>query len=186
MTIQHIGNNWYVGRTSQGDNREQIAVENAIYLSIDEGTISHNNSGTWNTLSFSTQSDQLAASITLSVVKTNIGTTYGYIYPAFYDNVPLGLDLKGFSKLGIVVFWNKNGGTGRHDILLVDKNTPEQRTLLSSEGLPSGLVNGVNKSYDYPIPAEFENFRGEVYLAGKSTVGTDSPILDGIFLYLIR
>jgi hypothetical protein len=96
------------------------------------------------------------------------------------------VDLKGFSKLGIVLFWNKNGGTGRHDILLVDKNTPTQRTLLSSEGLPSGLVNGVNKSYDYPIPIEFENFRGEIYLVGKSTVGTDSPILDGIFLYLIR
>jgi hypothetical protein len=185
MTIQHIGNNWYIGRKSEGDNREQIAINNAIYISIEDGILSHNNNGIWNTLTWSTRSDQLAASITIPITKSNIGTSYTYVYPAFYDNVPIGIDLKGFSKLGIVIFWNKNGGTGRHDILLVDKSDPPT-ILLTSEGLPSGLVNGVNKSYDYPIPTEFQDFRGEVYLAGKSTVGTDSPIIDGIFLYLIR
>jgi len=183
--MNHIGNNWYVIRTSQGENRTDIGnVTNAVCLSPDDGTISIYDGG-WKTLSFNTKQDVLAASITISRTLTNIGTTYNYVYPAFYDNVPLAVDLAGFTKLGIVVFWNKNGGTGRHDIVLVDKSEP-QRTLLTSTGLPNGLVNGVNKSYDYPIPIEFNNYRGEVYLGAKSTVGTDSPILDAVFLYLIR
>lgn len=187
MTIRHIGNNWYVGYTSEGDSVSQMGnIENAIYISPEDKTFSHCHSGFWSTISFNSSSDQLAASITIPMTKPNVGTTYQYLYPAFYDNVPMGIDTRGFNKIGIALFWNKNGGAGRHDILIVDKANPTGTPLINSAPLENGLISGVNKTYDIDLPTEFQNFRGEVVAAVKSTVGTDSPICDGIFLYLIR
>jgi len=184
--MQHIGNNVYLGWKSLGDSTDTITSDKSVYISVEEGTISTRNDGSWNTITFGTKSDQLAASITFSITKSNIGTSYTYVYPDFYGNVPIGLDLKGFSKIGFVIFWNKNNGTGRHDIKLVNKANPLGTPLVTSENMESGLVNGVNKNYDIIIPSEFENFRGEVALGAKSTVGTDSPIIDGLFIYTIR
>jgi hypothetical protein len=129
--------------------------------------------------------DHLFCSIVSSITKTNIGTSYVNIFPAFYDGVPIPIDTKGYTKIGIVLLWNKNGGTGRHDVRLINNNGANE-VFVSSEAMPSGLPSGRTKNYDITIPEDFTNFRGELRLQGKSTVATDSPIFDGLWIYLIR
>lgn len=131
------------------------------------------------------QTDQLFASILRQLTLTNIGTTYVNVFPAFYNGFPIPIDTTGFTKLGIVLLWNKNGGTGRHDVRLIDNNG-DNDVLISTEAMPSGLPSGTTKNYDIIIPSEFENFRGELRIQAKSTVGTDDPIFDGLLIYLIR
>lgn len=131
------------------------------------------------------QTDQLFASILRQIPITNIGTSYADVFPAFYNGFPIPIDTTGYTKLGVVLLWNKNGGTGRHDARLIDHNGNND-VLISTELMPSGLPSGTTKNYDIPIPEEFENFRGELRIQAKSSVGTDDPVFDGLLIYLIR
>lgn len=131
------------------------------------------------------QTDGLFLNWQIQMTLTNIGTTYKDIYPAAFDGLPLGLDTSGYTKLGIVVAWGKNSGTGRHDLRIVN-NADDTQVLVHSEGISGGMVTGTRRHYDIDIPAQFENFRGEVKLQAKSTVETDNPIFYGLWGYLIR
>lgn len=193
MTIIHIGNNIYYGWKSEGDSRNDInpPIQNAVYNEIDTGIISHYSNNAWNTLTYSTKTDQLFASITRQLTLTNIGTSYIDVFPSFYDGFPIPIDTTGFIKLGIVVLWNKSGGTGRHDMRLVN-NANESEILVHTENMTvansgsDGLKNGRTKNYGINIPAEFTNFRGELKIQAKSSVATDDPVFDGLLIYLIR
>lgn len=102
------------------------------------------------------------------------------IFPTFYDGAPIPIDTTGYTKIGIVLLWNKNGGTGTHTVRLVN-NVNQSEVMISGD-----VISGRNKNYDIDIPVEFQNFRGELLLQAKSTVATDDPIFDGLWIYLIR
>lgn len=132
-----------------------------------------------------TLGDHIFCSITRQMPLNNIGTSYVNVFPALYNGFPIPVDTKGYTKLGIVLLWNKNGGTGRHDVRLIDNNGVND-VFISTEAMPSGLPSGRTKNYDIDIPTEFTNFRGELRIQAKSTVETDNPIFDGLLIYLIR
>ncbi len=192
MTIIHLGNNFYLYRTSEGDLRSNIpACNNAVCVDISTGIISNYQFSTWNDVSFGARSDQLMISITRQIPFTNIGTSYVDVFSGLYAGFPNGLDTTGFTRLGIVILWNKNGGTGRHDMRLVNA-TNVSEVFLSTEGRTvansgsDGLINGTTKDYDITIPANFKNWIGEVKIQAKSTVASDDPIFDAFLLYLRR
>src|SRR4249920_789780 len=122
MPPTHVGNNWYLGWKNNGDTKEQIndgfPSYNSIYMELDTGRVSHFLNGAWTTTSYGTMSDSLAASLIVSLTKNNLGTAYTNIFPAFYNGVPIPIDTKGYSKIGVAIMWNKNAGTGRHDARL--------------------------------------------------------------------
>lgn len=192
MTIVNIGNNVYLYRTGEGDLRSNIPVSNkAICIDFTTGIISQYDFSTWNDVSFGARSDQLFMAITRQQTFTNIGTSYVDVFAALYAGFPHGLDTTGFTRFGIVILWNKNGGTGRHDMRLVDAAIPtnviintEGRTVANSGA--DGLANGITKDYDIAIPAGYKNWIGEVKLQVKSTVASDDPIFDAFLLYLRR
>lgn len=192
MTITHLGNNLYLYKTSEGDLRSNIPVStNAICIDVATGVMSQYIFGVWTDISFGARSDQLVMSVTRQVSFTNIGTSYVDVFAALYSGFPHGLDTTGFTKFGVVILWNKNGGTGRHDMRLVDANNPtnvvmdtEGRTIANSGA--DGLFNGVTKDYNIVIPAAYKNWIGEVKLQAKSTVASDDPIFDALLLYLRR
>ena len=192
MTIIHLGNNVYLYRTSEGDLRSNIpSCDNAIAIDFTTGLISNYKFSTWNDVSFGARSDQLMISITRQIPFTNIGTSYVDIFSGLYAGFPNGLDTTGFTKLAIVVLWNKNAGTGRHDMRLVNAANVAE-VVVSTEGRTvaksgsDGLANGTTKDYDITIPALFKNWIGEVKLQAKSTVASDDPIFDAFILYLRR
>lgn len=136
-----------------------------------------------------TLSDQLIVAISRSLTLTNIGTSYADIFPALYSGFPIPIDTKGFSKLGIILLWNKSGGTGRHDLRIVNNADTNQVMVATDQAptnMPTGLPSGLSESFDIDIPANFIDFRGKVRIQAKSTVATDDPVFDGLLLYLIR
>ena len=192
MTILHLGNNFYLYRTNEGDSRDDIPqCDGAICINLTTGIIANYQFNRWNDVSFGARSDQLMISITRQIPFTNIGTTYVDVFAGLYNGFPNGLDTTGFTKLGIVILWNKNGGSGRHDMRLVNAaNTTE--VFLSTEGRTvansgsDGLANGTTKEYDVAIPANLRDWIGEVKIQAKSTVASDDPIFDAFVLYLRR
>ena len=129
--------------------------------------------------------DHLFCSIIRSLTLTNIGTSYVDVFPALYNGFPIPVDTTGFKKLGVIILWNKNSGTGRHDVRLIN-NGGANEVFVSTEGMPSGIPSGLTKSYNIAIPQEFHNFRGELRIQAKSDVATDDPVFDGLLIYLIR
>jgi len=164
MTIIHLGNNLYIYKTSDGDLRSSIPISNnAICIDLTTGIISQYAFNVWYDVSFGARSDQLFMSITRQVAFTNLGNTYTDIFGSLYGGFPHGLDTTGFTKFGIVILWNKNGGTGRHDMRLVDAAIPTN-VVISTEGRTvansgaDGLVNGITKDYNIDIPAGYKNW----------------------------
>lgn len=192
MTIIHLGNNLYLYRTSDGDLRSDIPVSNnAVCIDISTGIISNHMFGAWNDVSFGARSDQLIMSITRQQTFTNIGTSYVDVFAALYSGFPHGLDTSGFTRFGVVILWNKNGGTGRHDMRLVEASAPTN-VIIHTEGRTvatvgvDGLTNGVTEDYNIAIPQAYKNWVGRVKLQAKSTVANDDPIFDAFLLYLRR
>lgn len=192
MVVTHLGNNFYLYRTSEGDLRSSIPTStNAIAIDLTTGIISQYVFGAWADVSFGARSDQLFIEITRQIAFTNLGNTYTDVFGSLYSGFPHGLDTTGFTKFGVVILWNKNAGTGRHDMRLVDANNPtnvimdtEGRTVANSGA--DGLVNGVTEDYNIAIPAAYKNWIGKVKLQVKSTVASDDPIFDAFLLYLRR
>ena len=190
-----MGNNWYVGRWIEGDRREQLpSIEKTVHIDSDTGIFSYFINGGWNTVTNNTKADQIFVSILRQMPMNNIGTSYTDIFPAFYDNFPIPFSTVGYRSFGIVLLWNKNGGTGRHDVRIVD-NADINEVLVSSEGLTTenggdtttgGLKSGRTKNYNLELPDHFKDFRGELKFQAKSSVGTDDPIFDGLLIYNIR
>lgn len=186
MTNHHLGNNWHIDRWDDGDRREDLpSVEKTVHIDADTGVFSYFINGAWNTVTNNTRTDCLFLNWQIQMTLTNIGTTYRDIYPAAFDGLPLGLDTTGFTKLGVVLAWGKNGGTGRHDFRIVNNANPNQ-VLADTESIEGGMVTGTRRYYGIDIPSNFENFRGEVKIQAKSSVGTDGPIFYGLWGYLIR
>ena len=192
--LPHIGNNLYIMRSNQGHTEADIPhIQNAVVFDIDSGRIYQYSGNAVNVASFGSRTDQLFSSIIYEIPKNNIGTSYTDIFPAFYDGFPIPIDCNGFKSLGIVMLWNKNGGTGIHDMRLVN-NADEGEVLVHTENVRvgnhpwthDGLKSGRTKAYNIPIPSEFLDFRGELRIQAKSTVGTDDPIFNGLLIYLIR
>jgi hypothetical protein len=195
MTNHHLGNNWYVGRWSEGDRREQLpAIQKCVHIDADTGVFSYFTNNAWNTVTNNTKADQIFVSILRQMPMNNIGTVYKDIFPNFYDNFPIPFSTVGYNHFGIVLLWNKNSGTGRHDVRIVDAANPNE-VLVDSESLDTGnggdpttggLKSGRTKNYNLALPAHFVNFRGELIFQAKSTVAGDNPIFDGLLIYNIR
>lgn len=193
MAWYHFGNNLYFYRSSEGTTREDCPqVQKGVYIDIDSGKISNYTNNGYNDVNFGAKTDQIMIAITRQLTFTNIGTAYVDVFPAFYDGFPIPLDCNGFTQMGIVILWNKNGGTGIHDFRLVN-HLNNTEVLVHTENIrvvnnwpQDGLKNGRTFSYNIPIPTGWVNFRGTVRLQVKSTVAADDPIFDGFFLYLIR
>ena len=158
MAITHLGNNLYIYRTGDGDLRSNIPIaNNAICIDLTTGIISQYFFNVWVDVSFGAKSDQLIMSITRQVTFTNIGTSYVDVFASFYSGFPHGLDTTAFTKFGVVILWNKNAGTGRHDMRLVDANNPTTGIIIDTEGRTvansgaDGLVNGVTKDYNLSL-----------------------------------
>ncbi len=195
MALLHIGNNFYIMRSEQnGDTENDIPhIQNCIVLDIDSGRIYQYSGNAVNIASFGSRTDQLFTSITRQMTLNNIGTSYTNVFPAFYDGFPIPIDTTGFESLGIVVLWNKNSGTGRHDLRLIN-NADDTKVLVHTENMDTengdpttgGIKSGRTKNYGIEIPVDFKNFRGELRIQAKSSVATDDPIFDGLLIYLIR
>jgi hypothetical protein len=195
MTITHLGNNFYIGWKFSDDDISQVPQnDNAIYIEVDTGFISQFKFGAWTVALFGGKGDQLFASILKQMTMTNIGTTYKDVFPVLFDGFPIPIDTSGYKNLGIVVLWNKNSGTGRHDFRLIN-NANDTQVLVNTELLDTqnggdpttgGLKSGRTKNYNIDIPTAFENFRGELRIQAKSTVAADDPIFEGLLIYLIR
>lgn len=116
--------------------------------------------------------------MTLSVAYTDVIPTY--------NGMPIPLDTTGYKKMGMVLLWNKNGGTGTHTVKLTECNAngvisnPEK--ILREFPIVTG---GYLADFSYTIPANFIDYLGFVKLQAKGT-SIESPIFDGIWLYMIR
>lgn len=186
MTRTHLGNNVYIyWSKTLGDTIDNLAIDKAVAIDCDTGKISQYWSGSWHDSVFSTKTDGLFLTWQIQMTLTNIGTTYKDVYPSAFEGLPLGLDTSGYTKLGIVVAWGKNGGTGTHNIRIVN-NADDTQVLVHSEGISGGMVTGTRRYYNIEIPEDFIDFRGEVKLQAKSSVDTDDPIFYGLWGYLIR
>lgn len=134
--------------------------------------------------------DQLICSIFEAITKTGLGNTYTNIFPV-YGGLPIPIDFNGFTKLGLCLYWNKNGGAARHDFRIVDWNNgnPNSGAVLldTTTLLPSGLVSEplVNETFDYPLTNGWLTFRGKIILQVKSAT-SNNPIFNGVVAYLIR
>ncbi len=189
MVYIHIGNNVFFGT-----DRDEIPnpSTNSVFTNVLTGDLSTFGVNVWTTRSYGGKTDQNVISITRQIPLTNIGTTYTDIFGAFYDGFPIPLDCNGYTNLGVILLWNKNSGTGIHDIRIINNANPSQ-VFVDSEGIriengyaQDGLKSGRTVNYNVTIPDIFKTFRGEVRIQAKSTVGTDDPIFDGFWLYLIR
>lgn len=133
------------------------------------------------------RTDQLIISMTPRLQITNLPSTYTDVFPALYQGNPIAYHNVGYTKAGFTLLWNKNAGTGQHDLRLVkcdiDGNPVGSPDILV-EGL--NLANGRTRTFDFQIPASFLNFRGFVKLQAKSSVTTDDPILDALWIYNVR
>ncbi len=184
MVYTHLGNNTYIG-----DNRDEVPIsENAVHTDVNTGDISQYANGQWNIRTYGGRANMLAATWQIERTLNNIGTSYTDIYPTLFEGVPLGIDMTGYTKVGIVLCWNKNGGTGRHDFRIIDNNPSDPKVLLSSELLPNGIETGTKQHYNIQIPSSFKNpeFVGRIKIQAKSDVGTDDPIFYAVWVYLIR
>lgn len=190
-----MGNNLYFGWKQLDDDISQVPLINdAIYIEMDTGFMAQYKFGAWTVGLYGGKTDQLFASVIRNMPFTNIGTAYKDVFPTLYDGFPIPLDTSSFKNMGVVVLWNKNGGTGRHDLRLVD-HTDTTKVLVNTEGLDTtnggdpttgGMKSGRTKNYNIVIPQAFLNFRGEIRIQAKSTVASDDPIFDGLLIYLIR
>ena len=136
------------------------------------------------------RTDHLLFSITPRLQINNIPTTYTDLFPSLYQGFPIPIHTIGYTKMGFVLLWNKNSGTGVHDLRLI--KCDNSGNLLPNPSTPDILIEGLNipsgrtTNFDFNIPSSFLDFRGFVKLQGKSTVNTDDPILDAMFVYIIR
>lgn len=136
------------------------------------------------------KTDQSLFSMTPRLQITNLPTTFSDLFPALYNGFPIPIHTLGYTKMGFVLLWNKNGGTSNHDLRLV--KCDNSGNLLPNAGSPDILIQGTNipsgrtTNFDFNIPTPFLDFRGFVKIQGKSVNGTDDPILDAFFVYLIR
>ena len=134
----------------------------------------------------SAKDNRLIFQITQNIQLNNLSTTYTDVFPAFYDGIPIPLDTYGYKKLGMVIMWNKNDGTGTHTIKLSKCNQNGVITQPEEILRENNTSHGYISDFNYDLPTEFINFRGFVKLRAKSSNGTDSPIFDGLWLYNIR
>lgn len=115
-------------------------------------------------------------------------TSYTDIFPPLYFGLPIPIDTTGYRRMGMVLLWNKNGGTGTHTVRLVKcgpngviDEQPEK--VLRETSVANG---GYLIDFNYIIPNDFLDFEGLVKLQAKSSNGTDSPRFDGLWLYMVR
>ena len=111
------------------------------------------------------------------VTLTNIGTTFKNVYTRS-DGMSFGADTDVYDVVRIIVHWTKNG-TGTQSLQIVDKNTPSN--VLASLG---NLVSGVNVGSIVNIPDALKETQKLYLVQVKSTVATDSPVFEGIRVYM--
>lgn len=129
----------------------------------------------------------LMASSERSITLPNLQTTYTNVYPSMYDGQPIPIDTRGYQKMGFVICWNKNDGLGIHDIRLIkcDMNGGNiDGTKILKEQL--NIQTGRSKQFNFDIPTAFMEFEGFVILQARTNNGIDSPIFDGLWLYLVK
>jgi len=135
------------------------------------------------------KTDQLLYVSARQVILNNIGITFKNLFSDF-NGRSFFSDLTGFTKMAFQTFWNKNGGTGQHHLKIIDSSGIIPTPLINTEDLGggNGLAGGNsdNALSNYTIPITYENFKGKLRIQVRSTVDTDSPIFEGINIYLRR
>ena len=124
--------------------------------------------------------------VTQNVPLNTLSTSYVDVFPAIYSGIPIPIDTYGYRKMGMILLWNKNGGSGTHSVKLVKCNANGVITQPEQILRESNVGHGYNRDFDYDIPQDFQFYRGFVKLQAKSSNGTDSPRFDGLWLYNIR
>lgn len=133
-----------------------------------------------------TLGDHIFIAFDTSITKTNLSTSWVNLIP-LYGGRPFLIDTAGYSKFAIQVFWRKAGGSGRHDLRIVNHNN-ESDVFLTSEGFPNGMLDepNINELLNQDIPSEFIDYRGKLRIQVKSDTALNNPVFDGLYLYLIR
>lgn len=111
------------------------------------------------------------------LTKQNIGSTYVDLFlgPGT-EGCGCDADGAGRTDFRLYVSWNKNSGSGTHDVRVISQTTAD--VLASSTNLVTGknVVTGT-------IPAFFKNNLRSVKLQARSSVSGDDPIFYGAQLY---
>jgi hypothetical protein len=191
MTFTHVGNNIFYG-----DNRSEIQnpSRNSLFINIVTGDISVYGTNAWTTSAFGARNDMPWFTIARQISFTNLSTTYVDLFGTFYEGFPKGIDMNGYTTMGFVVLWNKNGAAANaiHDLRIVTiEQTP--RVLFSTESVriangwaQDGLKSGVTSSFTIPIPNDLETYRGMCKIQVKSNITGTNPIFDACDLYMLR
>jgi hypothetical protein len=191
MTFIHVGNNIFYGT-----DRTEILnpSQNSVFTNINTGDISIYGTNAWTTTTFGSKNDAPWFTVSRQISFTNLSTSYVDLFGSFYEGFPKGIDCNGYTTMGFVCLWNKNGAPGNtiHDIRLVTiEATP--RVLFDTEsvrtvnGWPQdGLKSGVTSSFNINIPQGLLTYRGLCKLQIKSNVASTNPIFDACDFYLLR
>lgn len=128
--------------------------------------------------------EQIQADINESITKTNIGTTYIGFYTLAFNDELLAYIYCGDSLQYRVVVLYDYVGTGTHSIRVVSSsnssNVLQERTNITADLNPAqGLGDWVNK----PSWCTPDNNYHKIIIEGKSTVGTDDPVIHGYTIW---
>lgn len=175
----------YFNHTTETEKREffKSLAEIGVTMAIEDDTIRHN---LVNYLSSYQRSVLMYSSDRITNL-TTLSTSYSNVFPLLFDGIPIPIDTRGYSKMGFVICWDKNGGSGIHDIRLVkcDQNGSNiDITKILKEQV--NIQTGRSKQFNFDIPPAFLEFEGFVILQAKTNNGIDSPIFAGLWLYLVK
>lgn len=111
------------------------------------------------------------------ITKSNLGTTFVDLLPTVAsEGNGCDVDGNGRNDFRLYVSWNKNSGSGIHQLRVISQTTSDVLATATS------LVDGRNVITG-TIPAYFQNQLRSVKLQGTSSVSTDDPIFYGCRLY---
>jgi hypothetical protein len=123
----------------------------------------------------------LGAQVFASVTKTNIGTSYADIYATAFDNENLAVvDFTGISHIRIIYMVDYVGaGTQQYRWVNAADNTQvlAEASTITADADPAdtGWV---------ALPAAFSGTTKTIEMQGKSTTGTDDPVVKGYAIYV--
>ena len=105
--------------------------------------------------------------------KTNIGTSFTDLFPTSGgEGNGCDVDGNGRNDFRLYVSWNKNFGSGTHQVRVISQTTSDVLATISNAATGRNVATGT-------IPAYFQNQLRSVKLQGTSSVSTDDPIFYG-------
>lgn len=111
------------------------------------------------------------------LTKSNIGTSFTDLFPTSGgEGNGCDVDGNGRNDFRLYVSWNKNFGSGTHQVRVISQTTSDVLATISNAATGRNVATGT-------IPAYFQNNLRSVKLQGTSSVSTDDPIFYGAQLY---